>query len=184
VLDPKPGHRVLGISLAICRGRAVLIADTSIVELPTGEELANIAVEAAGVARRFGMEPRVALLAYSNFGNPSGERSQHVRDAVSLLDARKPDFEYDGDMSADVALNRDHMKTYPFCRLTDTANVLVMPAFHSASISTKILQELGSATIIAPILVGLSHSVQICPLGATDSDVVNMAALAAYGVTD
>jgi malate dehydrogenase (oxaloacetate-decarboxylating)(NADP+) len=101
---------------------------------------------------------------------------------VSLLDQRQVDFEYDGDMAADVALNREAMKQYPFCRLSDTANVLIMPAFHSAAISTKMLKELGGATLIGPMLVGLTHSVQICPLGAMDSDVVNMAALAAYDV--
>ena len=138
-------------------------------------------MEAAHAARNFGIEPRVALLAYSTFGQPRSERSDQVRQAVRILDERQVDFEYDGDMAADVALNKSLMKHYPFCRLSDTANVLVMPAFHAASISTKMLKELGGATIIGPIIVGLSHSVQICTFGATDADVVNMAALAAYG---
>ncbi len=181
VMDEKPGRHVIGISLAICRGRAVLIADTSIHDMPTAEELANIATEAARTARNFGIEPRVALLAYSTFGQPRGERSDQVREAVEILQERQVDFEYDGDMAADVALNKALMGHYPFCRLSDTANVLVMPAFHAASISTKMLKELGGATIIGPIIVGLSHSVQICSFGATDADVVNMAALAAYG---
>ena len=183
VMDIKAGHTPIGISLAICRGRTVLIADTSVHDMPDAEELANIAVEAARVARRLGIEPRVALLAYSTFGQPRGERADRVREAVGLLDQRRVDFEYDGEMAADVALNRDLMKLYPFCRLTDTANVLVMPAFHSASISTKMLKELGGATIIGPMLVGLEHSVQICPLGAKDADIVNMAALAAYDIS-
>jgi malate dehydrogenase (oxaloacetate-decarboxylating)(NADP+) len=182
VFDEKPGRHVIGISLALCRGRAVIIADTSIHDMPTPEELANIATEAAHAARNFGIEPRVALLAYSTFGQPRGERSDVVREAVTILDGRGVDFEYDGDMAADVALNKDLMKHYSFCRLSDTANVLVMPAFHAASISTKMLKELGGATIIGPIIVGLSHSVQICSFGATDADIVNMAALAAYGV--
>lgn len=182
VLDEKPGRHAIGVSLALNRGRAVLIADTSIHDMPTAEQLANIAVEAANAARNFGIEPRVALLAYSTFGQPRGERSDQVREAVSILDERQVDFEFDGDMAADVALNADLMRHYPFCRLSDTANVLVMPAFHAASISTKMLKELGGATIIGPIIVGLSHSVQICTFGATDADVVNMAALAAYGV--
>ena len=181
VMDNKPGRHVIGVSLALNRGRAVLIADTSIHDMPSAEQLANIAVEAAQAARNFGIEPRVALLAYSTFGQPRGERSDQVREAVRILDERQVDFEFDGDMAADVALNRDLMKHYPFCRLSDTANVLVMPAFHAASISTKMLKELGGATIIGPIIVGLSHSVQICTFGATDADVVNMAALAAYG---
>jgi len=182
VLDEKPGRHVIGITLALCRGRAVLIADTSIHDMPTAEQMANIATEAAHAARNFGIEPRVALLAYSTFGQPRGERSDKVREAVNILRERQVDFEFDGDMAADVALNKDLMRHYPFCRLSDTANVLVMPAFHAASISTKMLRELGGATIIGPIIVGLSHSVQICSFGATDADVVNMAALAAYGV--
>ncbi len=181
VLDNKPGRHVIGVSLALSRGRAVLIADTSIHDMPSAEQLANIACEAALAARNFGIEPRVAMLAYSTFGQPRGERSDQVREAVRILRERQVDFEYDGDMAADVALNRDLMKHYPFCRLSDTANVLIMPAFHAASISTKMLKELGGATIIGPLIVGLSHSVQICSFGATDVDVVNMAALAAYG---
>jgi malate dehydrogenase (oxaloacetate-decarboxylating)(NADP+) len=180
VMDIKPDHRPIGISLALCRGRTVMIADTSIHDMPSSVELADIAIEAARVARRFGTEPRVALLAYSTFGQPRGERSDRVREAVQILDARGCDFEYDGEMAADVALNKDIMKLYPFCRLSDVANVLIMPAFHSASISTKMLRELGGATVIGPMLVGLQHSVQICPLGAKDVDIVNMAALAAY----
>ena len=181
VLDEKPGRHVIGVSLALSRGRAVLIADTSIHDMPSAVQIANIATEAAHAARNFGIEPRVALLAYSTFGQPRGERSDQVREAVRILDERQADFEYDGDMAADVALNRDLMRHYPFCRLSDTANVLIMPAFHAASIATKMLKELGGATIIGPIVVGLSHSVQICSFGATDADVVNMAALAAYG---
>lgn len=182
VMDEMPGRHVIGVSLALIRGRAVLIADTSIHDLPNAEQLSNIAVEAARAARNLGIEPRVALLTYSTFGQPRGERSDQVREAVRILDERRVDFEYDGDMAADVALNRDLMRHYPFCRLSDTANVLVMPAFHSASISTKMLKELGGATLIGPLIVGLSHSVQICPFGSTDADIVNMAALAAYGV--
>ena len=181
VLDEKPGRHVIGVSLALCRGRAVLIADTSIHDMPSAEQLANIAIEAARAARNFGIEPRVAMLAYSTFGQPRGERSDQVRQAVRILDERQVDFEYDGDMAADVALNRGLMQHYPFCKLTDTANVLIMPAFHAASISTKMLKELGGATIIGPVIVGLSHSVQICSFGAMDADIVNMAALAAYG---
>ena len=182
VMDAKPGRTVIGVTLALIRGRAVLIADTSIHDMPSAEQLATIATEAAHAARNFGIEPRVALLAYSTFGQPRGERSDQVREAVRLLEARGVDFEFDGDMAADVALNKDLMKLYPFCRLTDTANVLVMPAFHAASISTKMLKELGGATTMGPILVGLTHPVQICTLGAKDSDIVNVAALAAYDV--
>jgi malate dehydrogenase (oxaloacetate-decarboxylating)(NADP+) len=160
----------------------VLVADTSVTDMPSAEDVAEIAIEAARVARRLGMEPRVALLAYSTFGQPRGERSDQMSRAVELLDERRVDFEYDGDMAADVALNPDLRKLYPFCRLTDTANVLVMPAFHAASISTKMLKELGGATIIGPMVTGFTHSVQICPLGSTDADILNMAAIAAYDI--
>jgi malate dehydrogenase (oxaloacetate-decarboxylating)(NADP+) len=182
VIDHKPGHRVIGVSLVLSRGRPVVVADTAIMEMPSAEDLAQIAIEAAGVARRLGYEPRVALLAFSSFGHPPGERSQRVQEAVRILDAQRVDFEYDGEMAADVALNRETMAAYPFCRLTDTANVLIMPAFHSASISTKMLQELGGATVIGPLIVGLEKPVQIVPLGAKDSDIVNMAALASFNI--
>ncbi|MFB2549877.1 NADP-dependent malic enzyme [Ensifer soli] len=180
VIDPKPGHRVIGVSIALCRGRTVLVADTAVHDMPSAEELADIAEEAAGLARRLGYMPRVAMLAYSTFGHPSGERSERVREAVNILERRRVDFEFDGEMAADVALNARIMEQYPFCRLSGTANVLVMPAFHSASISTKMLQELGGSTVIGPLLVGLDKSVQIVSMGAKDSDIVNLAAIAAY----
>ena len=150
VIDDKPGHRVIGVSIVLSRGRAILAADTAIAEMPSAEDLADIAIEAAGVARRLGYEPRVALLAFSNFGHPRGERTERVQEAVRILDAKRVDFEYDGEMSAEVALNKEIMSAYPFCRLKDTANVLIMPAFHSAAISTRMLQELGGATVIGP----------------------------------
>jgi malate dehydrogenase (oxaloacetate-decarboxylating)(NADP+) len=181
-LDPKPGHRVIGISLVLARGRTVLVADTAVTEMPTATDIAEIAIEAAGVARKLGYEPRLALLAFSTFGHPSGERASRVQEAVGLLDQRRVDFEYDGEMAADVALNADLMAAYPFCRLSGPANVLIMPAFHSAAISAKMLQELGGATVIGPLLVGFDRSVQIVNLSAKDTDLVNMAALAAYNV--
>jgi malate dehydrogenase (oxaloacetate-decarboxylating)(NADP+) len=181
-IDPKPGHRIMGVSLVLARGRTVLVADTAVTEAPNAEILADIAVEAAGVARRLGYEPRLALLAFSTFGHPPGERSAHVQRAVRILEERHVNFEYDGDMAADVALNMDLRDAYPFCRLSGPANVLIMPAFHSASISTKLLTELGGATVIGPILVGLDRPVQIVSLSANDAQLVNMAALAAFNV--
>ncbi len=182
VIDDKPGHRVIGVSLVLARGKPVVVADTAITEMPDAEDLAQIAIEAAGVARRFGYEPRVAMLAFSNFGHPPGERTLRVQEAVRILDGKRVDFEYDGEMGADVALNKELMAAYPFCRLTDTANVLVMPAFHSAAISTRMLQELGGATVIGPLIVGLEKPVQIVSLGSRDSDIVNMAALASFNI--
>jgi malate dehydrogenase (oxaloacetate-decarboxylating)(NADP+) len=182
-IDAKPGHRVIGVSLILSRGRPVLVADTAVTEMPRGADLAEIAIEAAGVARRLGYEPRLAMLAFSTFGYPPGERAEYVKEAVRILDQRRVDFEYDGDMAADVALNPELMAAYPFCRLSGPANVLIMPAFHSASISTKLLQELGGATVIGPLLVGLDKPVQIVQLGAKDSQLVNMAALAAFNIS-
>ena len=182
VIDPKPGHRVIGVSMVLARGRLVLVADTAVHDMPTPSEIADIAEEAAGVAKRLGYTPRVALLAYSTFGQPEGDRAKKVRDAVEILDQRRVDFEYDGEMSADVALNAKLMAAYPFCRLSGPANVLVMPAYHSAAISTKMLQELGGSTVIGPLLVGLDKPVQIVSLGSMDSDVVNLAAMAAYNL--
>jgi malate dehydrogenase (oxaloacetate-decarboxylating)(NADP+) len=181
-IDNRLGHRPIGVSMALVRGRTVFIADTSIHELPTSEELADIAQEAAGVARRFGYEPRVAFLSYSVFGYPKGERAEYVRKAVTMLDKRNVDFEYDGEMTADVALSRDAMALYPFCRLSGPANVLVMPAAHSASISTKMLQQLGGVTVVGPLLTGLDKPVQIASMSATASDIVNLAAIAAYDI--
>jgi malate dehydrogenase (oxaloacetate-decarboxylating)(NADP+) len=182
VVDEKPGHRLIGASLVLSHGRVVVVADTAITELPNGQELADIAIEAAGVARRIGIEPRVAMLAFSTFGYPPGERTERVHQSVRELDQRRVDFEYEGEMGADIALNKDLMAAYPFCRLKDTANVLVMPAFHAASISTKMLQEMGGATVMGPLIVGLDKSIQIVQLGATDAEIVNMAVLAAFGV--
>ncbi len=182
VIDTRPGHRLMGVSLLVTRGRAVVVGDTAITELPNAQDLSEIAVEAAGVARRLGYRPRVAMLAFATFGQPPGERTRHVQEAVRILDRQRLDFEYDGEMAADVALNRDKMQAYPFCRLSDTANVLIMPAFHSASIATNMMQELGGATLIGPMLVGLDKPIQIVPLGSKDSDIVNMAALAAFNV--
>jgi malate dehydrogenase (oxaloacetate-decarboxylating)(NADP+) len=182
VIDPKPGHRVIGVSLVLARGRTVLVADTAVHDMPTPAELADIAEEAAHVSRRLGYVPRVAMLAYSTFGQPEGDRARKVRDAVAILDERRVDFEYDGEMAADVALSAKGMAAYPFCRLSGPANVLIMPAYHSAAISTKMLQELGGSTVIGPLLVGLDKPVQIVSLAARDSDIVNMAALAAFNL--
>jgi len=182
VIADKPGHRVIGLSIVIARGRTVLVADTAVHDMPTSQELSEIAIEAAMVAKRLGYEPRVAMLAYSTFGHPEGERAERVREAVRILDKQRVAFEYDGEMGADIALNPEAMALYPFCRLSGPANVLIMPAFHSASISTKMLQELGGGTVIGPMLVGLDKPVQIVPLAAKDSDLVNMAVLAAANI--
>ena len=182
VFDTRQGRKVVGVSAVLARGRTVLVADTMVHEMPTGPELADIAEQAARVARRLGLDPRVALLSYSTFGYPTSERSSNLREAVKLLEARNVDFEFDGEMAADVALDPKAMAAYPFCRLSGPANVLVMPARHSASISTKMLQQLEGTTVIGPILTGIEKPVQICSMGATVSDILNMAIIAATEV--
>ena len=180
VLDHRPEERTMGVSVVVNKGQTLFISDTNVTELPDAWDLANIAESTAHFARSFGFEPRVAFLSYSTFGNPVGERMKKVREAVQILDERNVGFEYEGDISADVALDPLHMLTYPFSRLTDAANVLIMPAIHSASISTKLVKAVGGATVLGPFLTGLEKPVQICSLGATASDIVQMATLAAY----
>jgi len=180
VLDPLPDEHIFGLSLVLARERTLFVADTAVHELPNPNQLADFAFQSASVARRMGHEPRVALLSFSNFGNPWLERSQLIRDAVHLLDERQVPFEYDGEMGVDVALNSELLKNYPFCRLSEPANVLIMPGLHSSQIATNLLHELGGGTVIGPMLLGLSKPAQIVPMGATVSDMVNMAALAAH----
>ncbi|UXN04809.1 NADP-dependent malic enzyme [Bartonella sp. HY406] len=181
VISIKENARLMGVSIALCRGRTVFISDTAVHEHPDATALADIAEQSAHLASRMGYTPRVAFLAFSTFGHMKGEGAQRIQEAVAILKERKVDFEFDGEMSADVALNPKLMEQYPFMGFKAPANVLIMPGYHSASIASKMLQELGGATIIGPILVGLEKSVQIVPLGAKDSEILNMAALAAYG---
>ncbi|MCJ9429923.1 NADP-dependent malic enzyme [Kordiimonas marina] len=179
VVDPLPGHRPFGMSIVVTKARTVFIADTTVNERPSADDLAAIAESAAHFVKRLGHDPRVAFLSFSNFGNPPSDLTKHVQDAVSILDERGVDFEFDGEMQADVALNRDLMSLYPFMRLSGPANVLVMPALHSANISYKLLAELGGGRVIGPMLLGMSHSIQVARMTATASDLVNMAGLAA-----
>ncbi|MGH6872522.1 MAG: NADP-dependent malic enzyme [Rhizomicrobium sp.] len=179
VLDSPKGQRPVGVVLVFAKGRFVFVGDTSVHEMPTSEELADIAVQTAGVVRHFGFTPRVALLASSTFGFPRSERSERIVEAVHILDKRRVDFEYDGEIAADVALDPEKLALYPFCRLTDTANALIMPAIHSASISTKLLGQLGGATVLGPLLVGLEKPIQIAPLGAKMSEIYNAAIISA-----
>ena len=179
VIDTKKDEFLFGISLVVAKGKTIFFSDTTVNELPTAEQLAHIAVKTAEKAQKMGHDPRVALLSYSTFGNPMREKSQRIRDAVTVLDSMNVDFEYDGEMSASVALNKDLMKLYPFCRLSAPANVLVMPALHSAHIASHMLQELGDGVTIGPILVGLTRPVQIVQMAASVSEMINLAALVA-----
>jgi len=178
VLDVR--NRMIGLSILLARGRTLFVADTSIHELPNAEELAEIAIQAAATVRKLGKTPRVAFLSYSTFGNPPGDRGEKVREAIRILDARGVDFEYEGEMPPELALDPDARAAYPFMRLSGHANVLVMPAIHSAVISTRLVQQLGGATVIGPLLVGLEKSVQIVSLGASVSEIITAATFAAY----
>ncbi len=181
VLDPAPNKHIFGLTILIASGRTVFIADSSVHELPTTDQFADSAIQTVAVARQLGHQPRVALISFSNFGNPDLDRARKMRAAVEELDRRKVDFEYDGEMTVDVALDAELMKrAYPFCRLSGAANVLIMPGLHSSHTSSKLMQNLGGGTVIGPLLLGLSRPAQIAPMGATVSDLVNMAALAAH----
>jgi malate dehydrogenase (oxaloacetate-decarboxylating)(NADP+) len=183
-IDPAPGQQVFGLSIVVSRGRTVLIADTQVHERPTPKQLADIAVQAAAKARQLGHEPRVALCSFSNFGNSQFFRAAELRQAIAELDSRQIDFEYDGEMAVDVALDPEVMKLYPFCRLSGPANVLIMPGLHAANIGAKLLQKLGGSTVIGPLLIGLGKPAQIAPLGTTLSELVNLAALTAHDARD
>jgi malate dehydrogenase (oxaloacetate-decarboxylating)(NADP+) len=180
VLDPKPEVTPFGIHVLVGQSHTVFLADTTVTERPSAEQLAEIAIQTALVARRMGHEPRVAFLSYSNFGNPEGSFLERIRDAVKLLDMRDDvDFEYEGEMAPDVALNPVLQRVFPFSRLTGPANVLVMPGLQTANISAKLLKELGGDALIGPMLVGMQQHVQIASMTATASDLVTLAVLAA-----
>ena len=184
VLDHKPEQVPFGIHLMIGKDYTVFLADTTINERPSAQDLAHIAKETAAVARRLGHEPRVAFLSFSTFGNPSGKWLEPIRDAVAILDAENPGFEYEGEMAPDAALNPRVMANYPFSRLSGRANILIMPGLQSANISAKLLRELGGNATIGPILMGMEKPVQIVPMTSIVPDVLQLAVLAAAGVVD
>ncbi|NLR39255.1 NADP-dependent malic enzyme [Novosphingobium sp. ERW19] len=182
VLDPKPGHLPFGIHLMVAKNYTVFLADTTVNERPSAEDLAHIAKETAAVARRMGHEPRVAFLSYSTFGNPYGRWLESIRGAVAILDAEDPGFEYEGEMAPDAALNPKVMANYPFSRLSAPANVLIMPGLQSANISAKLLRELAGNAVIGPMLLGMEKPVQIAPMTSLAPDILTLAVLAAAGV--
>jgi malate dehydrogenase (oxaloacetate-decarboxylating)(NADP+) len=182
VLDPKEGALPFGIHMMIGKNHTTFLADTTINERPDAKQLAHIARETAAVARRMGHEPRVAFLSYSTFGNPSGQWLGNIREAVSILDREGADFEYEGEMAPDAALNPNVMKLYPFSRLSAAANVLIMPGLQSANLSAKMLRELGANTTIGPMLIGMEKPVQIVPMTAIAPDVLTLAVLSSAGV--
>ena len=182
VFDADAEHGAAGVTAVLHKGRIVLIADTLVHEWPDEEDLATIAMRGAAVARHLGLEPRVAFVSFSTFGYPKSERTEKMQRAPMVLERRGVDFEFEGDMTVDVALNPAAQANYPFQRLSGPANVLVVPARHSASISVKLMQEMAGATVIGPILTGVDASIQICSSNFTANDILNMAILAACKV--
>ena len=183
IIEDEPDATPFGVNVVVSRSHTVLIADTAVTERPTAEELANIAVRTAAFARRMGQEPRVAFASYTTFGNPAGAFVGNLREAVTLLDGRQVDFEYEGEMSPELALSHDMQRRfYPFSRLSGPANILIMPGLQSASLSAKLLRALGGESVLGPFLVGMKLPVQIAPMTATATDLVTLAVLAAGGV--
>ena len=179
VIDPKENKRILGYSIMLSNKHNVIIADNTVCEFPVAQDLVEITIQTAEAAKALGFTPRVALVSFSNFGNPMREKTSRIRDAVSILDKMDLDFEYDGEMSVDVALNPNARKAYPFCRLKEPANILIMPGLHSASISTSLLEEFAGGIFIGPILDGFEFPVQIVDMGASASDILKVSAFAA-----
>jgi len=182
VFDADAEHGAVGVTALLHKGRIVLIADTLVHEWPEPEDLATIAERAAGVARHLGLEPRVAFVSFSTFGHPISERAEKMHLAPDVLTRRGVDFEFEGEMTVDVALNAKAQAAYPFSRLTGPANILVVPARHSASISVKLMQEMGDATVLGPILTGVDKPIQICQSASTASEILNMAVLASCDI--
>ena len=186
VVDPRSGEIIFGLNIMVNRGRTVFIADVAVHEIPTAEQLSQIAVSCARVARLFGFDPKVAFVSHSTFGQPATNSTKHIRDAVEILQDKKVDFQFDGDMQPDVALNEEYKELYPFSGIVGNANILIMPGQHSAAISYKILKTLGGAKVIGPLLIGLGQAIEIAPLRSSTSDILNLASVAAYsaGVID
>jgi malate dehydrogenase (oxaloacetate-decarboxylating)(NADP+) len=182
VFDARAEHGAVGVTAVLHRGRIIFIADTLVHEWPDQNDLATIAIQGAKVARSIGLEPRVAFVSFSTFGYPVSERAEKMHQAPRVLDKMDVDFEYEGEMTVDVALNAQAKESYPFSRLTGPANVLVVPARHSASISVKLMQEMAGATVIGPILAGVDKPIQVLPSVSSVNDILNMAVLAACKV--
>ena len=180
VVNSRPGEIIFGLNMMVSKGRTVFVADTNVHDNPTAEQLVQIAISSTRVARLFGFDPKVAFLSHSTFGKPATERTKHVSEAIELMKTKKIDFDYDGEMQPDVALNPEYKESYPFSKIVGNANILIMPALHSASISVKLMKTFGGAKLIGPLLVGLGLPVEIAPLRSSPSDILNLASIAAY----
>jgi len=180
VVDSRPDEILFGLNMMVSKNKTVFIADTTVHEYPSAEQLSRIAISSARVAKLFGFDPKVAFLSHSTFGIPKTQRTKHIRDAVEILQNKKVDFKFDGEMQPDVALNEEYKELYPFSEIVGDANILIMPAIHSAAISLKLMKTLGGVKIIGPFLVGLGQPIEIAPLRSSTSDILNLASVAAY----
>ena len=180
VVDPRPGEEIFGMTMINSKGKTILVADTNVQDFPSAQRLVNVSKSCVRVARLFGFDPKVAFLSHSTFGNPVSKNTKHVRDAIELLKKEKVDFDFDGEMQPDVALNPIYRETYPFSKIVGNANILIMPALHSAAISTKLMKVYGGAKLIGPLLIGLGLPIEVAPLRSSTSDILNLASIAAY----
>ena len=180
VVDPRPGEEIFGMTMINSKGKTVLVADTNVKDFPSAERLSNVSKSCVRVARLFGFDPKVAFLSHSTFGKPISKNTKHVRDAIEILKKEKVDFDFDGEMQPDVALNPMYQEVYPFSKIVGKANILIMPALHSAAISTKLMKEYGGAKLIGPLLIGLGLPIEVAPLRSSTSDILNLASVAAY----
>ena len=180
VVDPRPDEIMFGLNLVVHKAKTIFVADTSVHEYPTSEQLAEIAISSARVVRLFGFDPKVAFVSHSTFGQPLTSRTKHIKKAVEILKDKKVDFEFDGDMQPDVALDKEYKKLYPFSKIVGNANILIMPGQHSAAISYKMMKTLGDTKVIGPLLVGLGLPIEIAPLRSSTSEIINLASIAAY----
>ena len=180
VVDSRPGEEIFGMTMIISKGKTILVADTNVQDFPSPKRLVNVSKSCVRVARLFGFDPKVAFLSHSTFGKPISKNTKHVRDAIALLKNEKVDFDFDGEMQPDVALNPIYQEIYPFSKIVGKANILIMPALHSAAISTKLMKVFGGGKLIGPLLIGLGLPIEVAPLRSSTSDILNLASIAAY----
>ena len=180
VVDPRPGEIMFGLNMVVYKGKTIFVGDTSVNEYPSSEELAEIAISSARVVKLFGFVPKVAFVSHSTFGQPLTSRTKHIKKAVEILKNKDVDFEFDGDMQPDVALNEEYKELYPFSSIVGNANILIMPGQHSAAISYKMMKCLGETKVIGPLLIGLGQPIEIAPLRSSTSEIINLASVAAY----
>ena len=180
VTDPRPGEEIFGMTMITLKGKTILVADTNVQDFPSPERLVKVSKSCVRVARLFGFDPKVAFLSHSTFGKPISKNTKHVRDAIELLKNQKVDFDFDGEMQPDVALNPVYKEIYPFSKIVGNANILIMPALHSAAISTKLMKVFGGGKLIGPLLIGLGSPIEVAPLRASTSEILNLASIAAY----